>query len=260
MRAFRRQLRAWREDFLAVWGRLTTFHRVALGICLAIAIIYAGREWWTDPLQAQVNAARTEFQESDPPSPIPTIETDEEIAESVTKIDGRKGTVGQKKKEMEQAIAGRPQVTAANREHALAEFTTLFSKNSLMLLAGGPAADTPAPAAAKSRSTKASSRKATPAKTPAATAAGKDEPPMKSEKYDYRLEGTFENIFAFLNQVAEYKYPAKLSDMKIFVEGTPEPDTAVAAAKPPAKTPVSPVRTGPPKLHLEFRLTIYMQD
>lgn len=259
MRVLRRQLRAWREDFQKIWGRLKTFHRTALGILIAIGMVYAGRTIWIDPLNAEIAAAEETLKESDPPDPIPAIETDNEVQEALAKIEGREGMRDKRKKEMEKIAASRPKVTILNKESAVVEFTRLFSQNHLLLISGSPYSEVPPPqATTKPRKSRLSSRKkeADTQKKTTEKADSSDSPPLATEKYRFHLEGKFHDIYAFLKEAAKYPYPSRIEQIQL---GFLLPDETSTNKKSPQGTDL-PTPGSSEKLQLKFQFTLYIQE
>ncbi|MDO4550004.1 MAG: hypothetical protein Q4C96_01990 [Planctomycetia bacterium] len=264
MRVIRRQLRAWREDFQKIWGKLKTFHRTALGILIAISMVYGGRVQWIDPINTKIAEAQEALKESNPPDPIPTIETDDEVQETLAKIEGRKGTRDKRKKEMEAIIDSRPKVTLQNKERTWAEFTLLFSKNHLLLVSSAPFSDTPAATSAAPNSTRvrSTSRAKTAVKSQEKEVASENnQSPFPTEKYQFHLEGTFKNIHSFLEEAAKYPYPSKIDQIQLGLTLPEESDVKNRETNMDF-TPISaaPAPGVAPKLQLKFHFTLYIQE
>ncbi|MDO4571270.1 MAG: hypothetical protein Q4D38_12870 [Planctomycetia bacterium] len=267
MRALRRQLRAWRDDFLKFWGRLTTFHRTALGILIAIGLVYVGRVQWIDPMNVKIAEAEEALKESAPPDPIPTIETDDEVQEAIAKIEGREGMRDKRKQEMEAVADSRPKVTASNKDSVWAEFALLVSQNKLRLVLSEPlSAAAPPPAAAparRTRSSKAKTKAKEDEKTAEDTSVANSASPFPMEKYQFHLEGTFENIMKFLETASKYPYPSKIENVQLGTYLVEESKEGKKDAKTGAKTsaPVYvPTPGEPPRLQLKFVFTLYIQE
>ena len=78
-RMLRRALRQWKSEFMTVWLRLTAFHRIALGMIVAMGLIYGARVRLLDPLTAEVDELHEQLQDKGVPTPVPAIETDDEL-------------------------------------------------------------------------------------------------------------------------------------------------------------------------------------
>ncbi|MDR2762430.1 MAG: hypothetical protein LBB88_07520, partial [Planctomycetaceae bacterium] len=136
-RAIRRQLRIWYADITGYLSKLKTFHRTALGIIIAIVIIYAARKYWLDPIRAEIFELESNYEKSEPPNPLPTIESDEEITLAKEQIESRSKNAESKKREMETVAKSRAKITQQNKESVLSEFASIISKNKLIVVLGG---------------------------------------------------------------------------------------------------------------------------
>ncbi|MDR1270546.1 MAG: hypothetical protein LBK82_13575 [Planctomycetaceae bacterium] len=234
-RLLRRQLRLWHKDFASVWGRLKTFHRTVLGILIAIAIVYAARKYWLDPITVTIADAQSKYDKSEPPNPLPTIETDSDIIIVQEQIIGREKTAAEKKAEMERVAKSRPKITQQNKEAVRSELESMISKNKLILLLGGVSSKTETTsltAKTTSISKKDSATKITASnqkpnenaqKTKQETISSPDEPPLKYEEYTYKIEGRFNDILNFLKQTETFAYPAKITQLYLGTSETVSP-------------------------------------
>ncbi|MDR2438039.1 MAG: hypothetical protein LBE12_01540 [Planctomycetaceae bacterium] len=250
-RLFRRQLRIWYKDFASVWGRLKTFHRTVLGILIAIAIVYAARKYWLDPITVAIADAQSKYDKTEPPNPLPTIETDEDIIIAQEQIIGREKTAAEKKAEMERIAQSRPKITQQNKESVRSEFEAMISKNKLILLLGGVSSTQ---STAKSTPATTSTAKTTAAnpksnnntqKTKQESTVLPEEPPLKYEEKNYKIEGRFNDILNFLKQMETFPYPVKVTQ---FYLGSPE-----------TVSPTFPDRRSE-MLQLQFRLILYFHE
>ncbi|MDR2116174.1 MAG: hypothetical protein LBP87_07320 [Planctomycetaceae bacterium] len=258
-RLLRRQLRLWHKDFASVWGRLRTFHRTALGILIAIAIVYAAQKYCLKPIEATIADAKSEYEKTEPPNPLPTIENDNDIALAQEQIINREKTAAEKKTEMERVAKSRPKITPQNKESVRSELEAMISKNKLTLLFGGVSSKNaillpPRTTAAKTTTTKTATAKTTASstksndntqKTKQESAPSTEEPPLKYEEYDYKIEGHFIDILNFLKQMETFAYPAKITQ---FYLGAPETVSQTFNDRR-AET-----------LQLQFRLILYFHD
>jgi hypothetical protein len=236
-RLLRRQLRLWHKDFASIWGRLKTFHRTALGILIAIAFVYAARKYWLDPMTATIADAQSQYDKTEPPNPLPTIETDEDIILAQEQIIGREKTAAEKKAEMERIAQSRPKITQQNKESVGIELAAMISQNKLTLLSNQPIAASTSKTSSTAKSvsaTKSTSTAQTTAsasksndntqktkqdKTKQETTVLPEEPPLKYEEHVYKIEGRFSDILNFLKQMETFAYPAKITQLYL---GTPE--------------------------------------
>ncbi|MDR1141600.1 MAG: hypothetical protein LBL62_07905 [Planctomycetaceae bacterium] len=264
-RLLRRQLRLWHKDFASVWGRLKTFHRTVLGILIAIAIVYAARKYWLDPITVTIADAQSKYDKSEPPNPLPTIETDSDIIIAQEQIIGREKTAAEKKAEMERVAKSRPKITQQNKEAVRSELESMISKNKLTLLLGGVSAktETTSPTAKTTSTSKkdsatkitASNQKSnenaqkTKQEMKQETSPSPDEPPLKYEEYTYKIEGRFNDILNFLKQTETFAYPAKITQLYL---GTSETVS-------PTQVPTLHDRRSE-MLQLQFRLILYFHE
>ncbi|MDR1289822.1 MAG: hypothetical protein LBK06_01325 [Planctomycetaceae bacterium] len=244
-RAIRRQLRIWYADISGYWGKLRTFHRTALGIIFAIVIIFVARKYWLDPIRAEVADLETKYEQSEPPNPLPTLESDEDITLANEQIISREKSTETKKREMETVAKSRPKITQQNKEAVLSEFASIISKNKLELILNGiletnnPTTPNPTKsttqknttaktaAATKNNAQKTNTKKNTPTKTNTKnqtpesdkTTTQNIEQPLKTEEYVYYLEGDFGNIFDFLKQIESFNYPIKITKFYLGTDG-----------------------------------------
>lgn len=266
LRVMRRQARAWKDDFLRYWGRLRSFHRVALAILLAMAIIPAARRFVLDPLKAQVGEARAALQEKEAPEVVTLPEEDADVQELQLKIESLEASMDGHRAKTKQAVAAWPEFTAANKGAILAAFGERITQAGMRRLefrdasAAPPAAQArPAagarPGARASRTTAAAPTKT--AKTTPEPAAGKvpdaaaDKEPLASARYWYVLAGSFEAVRGFLAQIDRFAYPAKLEQVRLqLADGDDE-----SGAAPPM-----PQVNAAPELRLSFVLKLYFHD
>ncbi|MDR0705326.1 MAG: hypothetical protein LBF88_10110 [Planctomycetaceae bacterium] len=250
-RLLRRQLRLWHKDFASAWGRLKTFHRTVLGILIAIAIVYAARKYWLDPISANIADAQSKYDKTEPPNPLPTIEDDNEIILVQEQIFQREKTAADKKAEMERVAKSRSKITPQNIDAVRSELETLISQNKLTLLLGGvsskaenslPTAKTTSPA-----QTTASAQKSNEniQKAKQETVTVSNEPPLKYEEFVYKAEGRFSDILHFLKQMETFTYPAKITQ---FYLGSP---TTVAQSLQERRNE---------KLQLQFHFILYFHE
>lgn len=231
-RAIRRQLRIWYSDISGYLSKLKTFHRTALGIILAIIIIFVARKYWLDPLRADVTELQSKYEQSEPPKPLPTIESDEEIILANEQIISREERLETTKREMETVAASRPKITPQNREAVLSEFAALISQNKLMLVLVLSGASEPnnnnttQTKSTKNTNTKnTTTKKNTTKKTePEPKKTQNNESPLKYEEYVYNIEGDFGDIFNFLKKIESFKYPIKITK---FYLGSEQPQTTI---------------------------------
>jgi hypothetical protein len=276
-RLLRRQLRLWHKDFASGWGRLKTFHRTALGIVLAIAVVLAARKYWLDPMTAQVAGVKSEYEKTEPPNPLPAIDDDSEMILLQEQIIGREKSTAEIKAKMEKIAQSRPKITQQNKETVLSELATMISKHKLILLLGGVSSKTdstnPTGKSLQNPKTTVGTKTTPPAKKPnentsttkqetsaLSAASPPNVPPLKEEEYIYQMEGHFNNILNFLKQLETFNYPIKVTQFYLGV-----PETALPADRSRSdysRSGYNRPDSGRPseKLRLQFHLTLYFHE
>ncbi len=256
MRALRRQLRSWRQEFLQTWRRLRSFHRVALGIILAFASMSAADRYLYRPLKASIAEQQEKQKELEVPALVTKPEDDAEIQEAGLRIESAEQSVARQREEMAKAVAKWPPFTKSDQGAIVAKFNDLIARAGLRCLQFGegplPAQDE---AAGKTLAAPAPRRPAA-AKTAAKTDAKADEAPaakspLNSVVHHCLLAGSFEAIQKFLREAERFEYPARLEKVRLAL-----PDLA-----PDPKTPLPPVQANtPPEIRLNFELTLYYHE
>ncbi|MDR1491409.1 MAG: hypothetical protein LBT05_01615 [Planctomycetaceae bacterium] len=252
MRALRRQLRIWKNDFLSVYLRLTTFHRTVVGLLLALAMIMAARHYWLNPLLTEIKTAKDKYEASNPPDILTTPENDAEIQDVLTKIEGRSAMLEERKKEEERIAKSKQKITQQNKTAVISQFGTLILQEDLQLINTRPATVPPVKTETPKPETKTNTKK----KTESAASKTKTEQTpttvkqnvnadIPSEAYDYLIEGDYQNMLKFLQAADKFEYPVKMNSFRL---GFPEIDPGIA------KLGAAPVNR---RLQLKFQLTLY---
>jgi translation initiation factor IF-2 len=276
----RRQLRAWRQEFGGMWGRLRSFHRVALGITLAMGVMLGGRPYLYDTLKAAVREKREALKKMDAPESIPRPDDDPDSVELRLRIEGLEKGMDARRKERQQAVAAWPAFGKAEKGAIIARFDDLIAQSGLERLefrdsalpAAPPASAARDPAAAAAEKAKAererreAERRAQAEKDKAAKAAEKAAEKSATEKkpakakaekpkpkdafatavHGYVLAGPFASVRRFLEAADTFAYPARLENVRLELAD-------------PAGTPPPGQRAGP-VIHLSFNLKLYLND
>lgn len=108
IRIMRRALRQWKREFLAFWGRFTAFHRIVIGILLAMGIVFAARARLLDPLDRELAALLKDLDDKGVPALVPEPAQDETIQEEVLRAENLQ-------RSLENHAAALAAVEAANR-------------------------------------------------------------------------------------------------------------------------------------------------
>ena len=82
MRYIRRTFRQWRDEFLAFWGRFSTFYRMVFGIILAMIMVVAARRNLLDARRKAVTSLEKELSKQSVPVFVPSPSSDNEVQEA----------------------------------------------------------------------------------------------------------------------------------------------------------------------------------
>lgn len=187
MGEFKRTIRDWKKSISASWGKLKTFHRIALGITIAMMMIYAARKYMLDPKLRELNKLIKQNEKTDMPEFIPDVSDDSDVVEAELKIESLEPQVAKRGQEKLDALKSRPQVSSSDVSDALAVFEALISRAGLEL---------------HNRWRYTNSEDIS-------------EIPMTRLVYKYRLLGTFGEIYSFLQNMELFKYPSLMKDIDI---------------------------------------------
>lgn len=108
IRIMRRALRQWKREFLAFWERFTAFHRIVIGILLAMGIVFVARARLLDPLERELAALLKDLDEKGVPALVPEPAQDETIQEDILRAENLR-------RSLETHAAALAAVEAANR-------------------------------------------------------------------------------------------------------------------------------------------------
>jgi hypothetical protein len=184
MRALRRALRQWKREFLTFWGRFTAFHRIVIGILLAMGIVFVARTRVLDPLDKKLADERKALADKGVPAHVPSPEDDEEIQEETLRAENLRRSLENRAAELKTVEASSPYRLDAGKADANAALLALAGRHGLHVLKNAPM-----PAAAGG---------------PVATAASA-----------YELAGRFAAIYGFLDDVRREPILWELRDVSI---------------------------------------------
>jgi hypothetical protein len=151
MRMVRRSLRQWKREFLAFWGRFTAFHRIVIGILLAMVLVFAARARLLDPLDHDLAALYKELADNGIPVQVPLAETDETILEEVLRAENLERSLenlGAQLDQAEDATQYRLGASKADADSALLGLAGRHGLRVLKNLTADAPTDGPVPAAA----------------------------------------------------------------------------------------------------------------
>jgi len=191
MRMMKKQLLGWKKEIGAAWGRLTTFHRVALGIFLAIFMVWAARTAAIDPLKKELNKKVNALSTAGVPAAVPAPEDDNDIQELSMRIEGFEKSLAAAREALMETVRNRSPLRFEQKSDAVAETYRLI--------------------------TKADVRVKTFTETAPDSGQGKSALPFF--EHVYTTEGTFDGLYRFLASVDAYPWPCRLFRVEIDAAG-----------------------------------------
>lgn len=183
MRIVRRALRQWKREFLAFWGRFTAFHRIVMGIVLAMSIVFVVRTRVLDPLESELVGLQKELSDHSIPSRIPEPDQDETVQEERLREESLSRSLKTHEAALAETVAASLLRLDASWADANALLLDLASQHKLRL-------------------------KKTPAESP-------DDGPVPTAASACELEGNYAAIYAFLVRVQQEPLLWELRDVSI---------------------------------------------
>jgi hypothetical protein len=202
MRTLRRALRQWKREFLAFWGRFTAFHRIVIGILLAMGIVFLARTRVIDPLERDLATEHKTLADKGVPARVPAPEEDEDIQEETLRAENLQRSLKKRTAELKAAEASSPYRLDAGKADASAALLALAGRHGLHVR-----------------------------KNAAAPAAAGDPVPTATAASAYELAGRFASIYGFLNDVRREPLLWELRDVSIALAN--ESDAFGGSAAPP---------------------------
>jgi hypothetical protein len=200
MRAVRRAVRQWKREFLAFWGRFTAFHRIVIGILLAMGVVFGARSRMLDPLDRELAAERELLADKGVPARVPAPEEDEEIQEETLRAENLRRSLENRSAELAAIEASSPYRLDAGKADANAALLALAGRHGLHVLKNASA--------------------------PAAEGG-----PVPTASSAYELAGRFASIYGFLDDVRREPLLWKLRDVSIALAN--ESDAFGGSGAPP---------------------------
>ena len=235
-----------------MWGRLRSFHRVALAITLAMVVVVVARKHVIDPLKGEVAEAKKSLEENEVPETVTLPEEDVEIQETELKVESLEERLPEYQAELKKAMESWPKFSKADKGKILAEFNDLIAQSGLTQLEFREGAIPLETEEDPKRSARRTRRPAVEKASEEASAASKTSEPMETAIHSYVLTGTFADVRAFLAKIDKFSYPARIEDPRLQLAELASEDDADAPA---------PVRiNAAPQLRLSFRLKLYFHD
>ena len=196
MKALRRQLRTWKQEIGSSWARLSSFHRTALGIALAIAMVLVVRKTVLDPLKDRVTKIITELEDGGVPPVVSTPEEDNEIQELELQIENLERTLITVREDEAAIVREFRPLRLEERSAAIAETGKRLSRSGLRVQSIED------PALARQKDGKA------PAQSPRA---------LTSSVNAYAVQGSFAAVHHFLKEMDSYPWPMRVEGVSISI-------------------------------------------
>ncbi|MDR1613913.1 MAG: hypothetical protein LBT97_14220 [Planctomycetota bacterium] len=254
IRVIRRTVRGWKRELLSFYGRFNTFHRMVVGIILAMGMVYCSRRFLLDPGRKDMRAIENRLKEDSVPDVVPQIDTDKELQDALLRAETREKQLAEFQERLAAAEAGSRFNLDASPSDADAALYALAISCGLRVHQTGPvAASEPAKGSEKET-----------ANQPAAKGGGKGrkaaasepeaEPPKPAEAAlsgaaakDYELRGDFASIRAFFRKAAELPYLMRIEKIAFGVVYGEENEPLLMAS-------------GRPLLSLSFRALMFRYE
>jgi hypothetical protein len=153
MRTFRRTLRQWKREFQSVWSRFTAFHRIVIGILLAMGVVFGARSRALDPLDRELSALRQELADKGIPAHLPLPAADGVVLEERVRAENLAQSLEHRARELERAEAAARFRLGAGHADATSALLALAGRHSLHVrrnVAVDPPPGGPVPMAASS--------------------------------------------------------------------------------------------------------------
>lgn len=200
MRMIRRALRQWSREFLTFWGRFTAFHRIVIGIVLAMGIVFGARSHLLDPLDRELAAKRKVLTDKGVTARVPPPEQDEDVQKETLRAENLRRSLENRATELASAEAASAYRLDARKADANAALLALTSRHGLHVLKNTSA---PAP----------------------------EEGPVPVAASAYELAGTFAAIYGFLEDMRREPLLWTLHDVSLVLSN--ENDVFGISAAPP---------------------------
>lgn len=251
IRLLRRSLRGWKREIYAFWGRFNTFYRIIIGLALAMAMIYGGRETLLDPRIRELKKLNEQLAKNAVPDPVPASETDDEAEESRIKAENIRKSLESLKARLADAEKATPYRLEASAADATAAVLRLADSFGLRVREASPIEDaqtapaqkTSASAAADKETAKAAAAKK-PGQVPEKPSGEKPTAtPVPQKSQQFLLTGGFLSIRSFLQALSREPLLWSVSEVSLSLmlddSGSPLRQTS-----------------GAPMLYLRFRLSL----
>ena len=188
-RQFRKQLRIWKNDFDNVWSRLTSFHRAALGIIIAMIIVALLRIFVTDDLKEALSDKQKEIESKGVPSVVATPQKDNEIIELKMQRQGLEETLKEAKAAEAELIRRLAPLQREEKNLAINETDRIISRSGLRVVSRE---ELELPAEEND-----------------------DLGGMSTSLHQYVLAGNFNEVQRFFQNITKFPWPYRLENISI---------------------------------------------
>jgi len=244
MRGLRRQLRRWRQEVGGYWARLRTFHRTALGMFIAIALVWGARETLLDPMAGELREMNEALADAGAPAVVPVPEEDNDVLELRELVENLERTLAEAKAREAEAVAEARPLRPEEKGLAVTETGALIAEAGLRVKRLEERS--PAPSGTASPQDAAPKKGAAGEAEASAPETRPAEGPLPQSVHDYSVYGTFDGIQRFLEAMDEYPWPSRLTALSITV-----PEEGVAGTRQ---------NTLDPAIELTFQQVLYYYD
>lgn len=186
-RQLRKQLRIWKNDFDNVWSRLTSFHRAAIGIIIAMIIVVVVRNFVTDPIKSELTKKQAEIKQNSVPSVVLTPDQDNEIQEMKLTIESLKKSLKKEKTAESELITKISPLKKDQKNLAINETGRIISRSGLRVIS---LSEIP-------------------------TEENNDYGGMTTSVHKYVIAGSFNEILGFFKKIVEFPWPYLLENISV---------------------------------------------
>jgi hypothetical protein len=223
-----RQLRQWKRELAAQWGRLSALMRFCAGLAVAIAMTYYVINMQVEPLQAERQKVEKELQSAEAPVYVPPPEDDNELQETEISIESITDSLERERRLMAEAIRKANTPATSEEGRVVGAFDNLVFEQGLDILKRE--------------------------RIEPESVAGR----LTVSGYAYTLAGSFEQARGFLRAAQSFPHSYRIADM------TMRASDAVADETPAGARPMESLarsRGGrTPSLQLDFLLKLHFVE
>jgi hypothetical protein len=228
-------LRGWRRDLAGLWGRLSLFQRLLVGGAVALIGTWAFTRWVSRPLATEVAALAKKA----PKSEVRPPDRDQQVLDARHRLANAAAELASWQKRVEAARDSRASLDADVAVAMIPEFDALITRARVAIKERIDLArrseDSAAPAKPERKAVRAGGRRPirrAPSKSREREGDGAEKKPkarikedlpsfIATSRYQYVVEGGFNNVHALLLELARVPYLCKFENLELTA---PEPD------------------------------------